>query len=653
MNLISSIRKALAITGLALMPAALFAQVQGYVDLHSHLMAEHAYGGSFLWGSASGDEETAVHRCDGNFRQPGWPAPPVPYDIGNGSHGATKYPVVSELINSEGYNPFDSDTGWHLRKRNGYDTRKCVKVWGFIKVPGTCPKKNYTGWPRWNSIAHQQMWHGWLKQSRDQGLKLMMVSFAESNFLCNSTPANRRRYRSCDEMESVRRQAAAVWDFAAKYSDWVGIAETPSQARALIARGKLALVLSVEVTKLFPEGDFIAQLDELRSMGIRSVQLAHHTDNRFTGAAPINKLIQVANLVEQLEGDVTKINDFTCRDVNGNEGACDGINYLNELGLKDDGRQLVSAMMDRGMLMDVAHLSRKAFSETYEIAMQRSKPYPLVYSHVHTFDTISSSEERHEKFLLDKEIRQIVETGGMIGLRTGPEKTNQYIDSFGAAAVANTCEGSTRSFAQSLMYSIDRGLNVGFGADLNGFTSQLKPISHCASDKPERNVFHEKGFSDAAMFPYLMQDLQRVGVPQRYSDHLNNSAEIFLQIWERSQSLATVPGIGDKPVAVCKINVLSERPGSAELELDGSASYDPDGSIVSHSWKTYRDDLYLGQGDRVNVSESTSTVGGEYRQYKLEVTDNRGDQHTTSCGVWVQGLGLECIVDEWGQNICP
>ena len=95
-----------------------------------------------------------------------------------------------------------------------------------------------------------------------------------------------RRY-DCDEMASVYRQAAATRAFATRNSSWVGIATSPAEARALIAQGKLALVLSVEVTKLFPSGDFIAQLDALRAQGIRSVQVAHHADNRFAGAAPI------------------------------------------------------------------------------------------------------------------------------------------------------------------------------------------------------------------------------------------------------------------------------------------------------------------------------------------------------------------------------
>jgi hypothetical protein len=38
-----------------------------------------------------------------------------------------------------------------------------------------------------------------------------------------------------------------------------------------------------------------------------------------------------------------------------------------------------------------------------------------------------------------------------------------------------------------------------------------------------------------------MSDLAQVSVPQPYIDHLNRSAETFLRLWERSESLAVVP----------------------------------------------------------------------------------------------------------------
>ncbi|HEV8577642.1 MAG TPA: membrane dipeptidase [Thermoanaerobaculia bacterium] len=501
-------------------PGAEAQPVTGYVDLHSHLMAEHSFGGRWFWGTVEGPIDWAVRRCDGNF--PGW------------SHGATQFPIVSEFLGS--------DTGWHLGKRRGYDRRRCKRFLG-INIPGTCPREHFEHWPMWNAIAHQQMWQGWLQQAHQNGLQIMVVSLAESSFLCINTPPVMRRY-DCDEMASVQRQATFARDFTIRNSGWVGIATTPVQARALIQQGKLALVLSVEVTKLFPTGDFVAQLDQLRGLGVRSVQVVHHADNRFGGAAPVPELMSAADLVETITfSNITAINDIVCRNSAGATGRCDGENYLNVQGLTPEGDTLVRAMMDRGMLVDVAHLSRRSFADVYSIAHQRGD-YPLLYSHAHMWETISSAEKRHEKYLRDDEIPMITGTGGMVGLRTGPEDTVPWGNS-----VANRCQGTARSFAQSLMYAVDRGLTVGFGADLNGFIKQLKPrfrFFDCNQDLSEilatggPNELQKKGLAHVGLLPTLMNDLSVVGVPAYYLDHLNRSAENFLRLWERSVSMATI-----------------------------------------------------------------------------------------------------------------
>ena len=533
--------------------------VDGYVDLHSHLTAEQSFGGGWFWGTINGPMETAVQRCDGNFL--------------THSHAATMFPIVSEFIGA--------DTGWHLGKRRGYDRRRCKRFLG-ITIPGTCPQEHFEHWPMWNAIAHQQMWRGWLQQAHNGGLQVMMVSLAESNFLCINTALQSRRY-GCDEMESVRRQAAFARSFVAANSGWVGIAQTPAEARSLIAQGKLALVLAVEATRLFPTGDYLAQLDELRGLGVRSVQVTHHADNRFGGAAPIPKLMDTADLVESLWSfggfpiNLTAIDDIVCRNASGQTGTCDGEQYLNERGLSSEGTTLVNAMMDRGMLLDVAHESRKSFAATYDLARAHGN-YPLLYSHTHAWDTIDPDEERHEKYLRPEEIRMIVDTGGMIGLRPGPEATVAY--PAGGGIVANSCQGSSRSFAQSLMYAVDHGLEVGFGADFNGFIEQLKPRfrpgslifpqADCRDDtlaligSGGLNDLHRKGLAHVGLLPALMTDLQAVGTPPGYLARLNQSAETFLRIWERSVSLAVPPAAGNLALGAASSASSTYCEGSGE-----------------------------------------------------------------------------------------
>ena len=105
---------------LILSSAAHSQPIQGFAELHSHLMAEHSFGGSWYWGTADGPMEWALRRCDGNPTQ---------------SHGAIEgLPGVAEFI--------ATDTGIHLGKRRGYDRRRCKRVFG-INIPGTCPRPHF------------------------------------------------------------------------------------------------------------------------------------------------------------------------------------------------------------------------------------------------------------------------------------------------------------------------------------------------------------------------------------------------------------------------------------------------------------------------------------------------------------------------------
>ncbi len=503
---IRKVKYALAITSISLMVSfnSGAQTVTGFADLHSHLMAEHTFGGSWYWGNADGNKDWALRRCDGAPTQ---------------SHASINLPGVGEFVGR--------DTGIHLGYRRGYDRRRCRRVFG-ITIPGTCPRPHFAHWPSHESIAHQQMWHGHLRQAFEGGMKLMVVSLAESNFLCRHTPANRRKYK-CDEMASVHRQLDKLAAFTSNHSNWLGIARTAADARRLISQNKLALVIAVEVSNLFPSGNVNAQLDQLYAKGVRSLQIVHHHNNRFSGAAPIQRLVSIVNTLETLAlgKEISRINDVSCGT------NCDGDTRVNTLGLKNEGAALVNAMMDRGMLVDVAHVSRKSFKQIHSIMSQRSN-YPIFYSHAHLFDSIHSSEARNEKYIKPDEIQLINQTGGMVGLRTGLERAVAH-----GSNVANTCDGSIRSFAQSLMAGVDQGLNIGLGADLNGFITQMRPRCRRDSDSATREV-QNKGLAHVGLLPELIRDLRNVGVPQRYIDHLNGSAERFIVMWERAEAISSI-----------------------------------------------------------------------------------------------------------------
>lgn len=556
--------------------------ILGFSELHSHLMAEHSFGGKWYHGNADGRFTHAVKRCSGNL-------PKIKLfgitlhdfgpkhgnidlakdlfpDIGiNLDFGPLVDQVASEFVgvyrqtstyDKKGTFLTLGDTGLHLGKRRGFDNRRCKKfLWW--NVPGTCPKTSYADWPSWDTMAHQQMWFGWLQQANNKGLNIMMVSLAESKLLCHRMPGNHANYVGCNEMDSISRQMEQLKAYVARNDWWVEIALSPQHAREIIqTKRKLALVVSAEVTDLFPagKGSWRYQLDKLYNAGFRSVQLAHHGNNDFAGAAPIPKLVDLAGKIDDhlYDSNFTTIDEPECED------NCNGTTQLNRKGLSTEGRALVTEMMSRGMLVDVAHSSRRTIQEVYHMSMQHNSadpnandPYPMFYSHAHFLDT-AANYEVNEKYITKTEAAWIAQTNGMVGLRTGPERTKSYSPS----GVANNCHGSSRSFAQSFAYGIDQGLKIGFGADFNGFTHQMLPRDghrirdtvkvrdgkeSCGGWESHNNAqastlvtddYISKGLAHIGLLPNLIEDLDRVGLKQNYLDAINSSAEQFVQTWE-------------------------------------------------------------------------------------------------------------------------
>lgn len=536
----------------------------GFADLHVHIATEYAFGGNWLHGHLEGDAAHAVGRCDGNSPTIYLPATNSLAKIP--THAATKYRVVDEFIGAYGKDEYggaltSGDTGVHLGKRRGYDPRQCQSICLLPNpfnpanclvnpsiIPGTCPKEHFEHWPSWDTIAHQQTWEGWIRQAHQKGMSLMVVSLMDSELLCNVTPNLSRKY-ACDEMATIYRQLDAVKNFVAA-RDWAEIAYSAEQAREIIHSGKLAMVLAVEVTNLFPEGDYLAQLDQFYDLGVRSFQVVHHANNRFGGAVPIPKLVDLARQVEALSfTEFTAIDDFQCVNSQGQTGDCDGATYLNPQGLTTHGKILVKAMMAKGMLVDISHLSRSSIRDAYQLAKSYHN-YPLFYSHAHFWDVIDSGH-KNEKYINAEEIGYIKDTGGMIGLRTGPEKTVSDFEHF--SNVDNNCQGSSRSFAQSLAYGDYHGLNIGFASDLNGFIQQMLPRhgdsdESCGGDLHQQaqqfygtgTDFDKQGLGHIGLLPEIITDLDAVGMKPSPINNIESSSESFIQMWERSESKSRV-----------------------------------------------------------------------------------------------------------------
>jgi microsomal dipeptidase-like Zn-dependent dipeptidase len=390
---------------------------------------------------------------------------------------------------------------------------------------------DYKGWPRWDTIAHQQVWEGFLKDAHQKGLSLIIVSAVNFKPMCMFMPKSNRKY-SCNDMDAVDVQITALHKFIDD-RNWVELALSPAHARKIIESGKLAILLSIEVTDLFEDMDWKKALDHYYSRGVRTFQIAHQLNNRFAGAAIHDEIFQFFQFLRRLKNYDLKRFDFK-KDASGK----------NKMGLTNEGKELIKKMIAKNMLIDLAHLSEVAIHDTVEILKTTSPNYPLYMSHGHFRDIMVGRFARYEKSSPQWVLEIIKDHNGIFGLRTGAETTKHF------GKVPNDCDGSSKSFAQAYEYGKSRGINIALASDLNGFIQQIRPrfgnnreTCGASGDKKRRlaqqkiqtnplgRSFDQSGLGHIGQLNDLVDELRNFGVD---TSELDKSSENFIVMWERA-----------------------------------------------------------------------------------------------------------------------
>lgn len=518
------------------------AVVDGYVDPHNHVMSEFAFGGGWLWGSVFGNQSVALASCDGGDNHGRALLSQIPFQQCPTNLSSVAFALALFI---DIYFPhlvqLGADSGIHPTKTSGYP--------------------NYSDWPRWDTITHQQVWRGWLQDAFNQGVKIVVLSAVNFKFLCDTVPAVNKMF-SCDEMLSVDQQLQAAHSLAMQ-EPWLEIATSPQEARDIISSGKMAMVLSIEASNLFGDEDLNIAIDKYYAMGVRSLQLVHQLNNRFGGTAHHHPIFFLAEYLKnchtsflchhpkfKLGGVFLPIFGFdldaTCK---------------NTQGLTSEGQALIDKMIERHMIIDLAHLSEKGVESVYT-TVKNNDYYPLFISHGHLRSVVVPEMQIEEKTTPDNVLTYLRETGGMFGLRTGAEELQTYNN----GSSKNWCHGSARSVAQA--YELADQLfhvNVALSTDLNGFITQTRPRFGSASQGPcsaaeylpERicqrlyentistdpatgSSFDTKGLGDIGALPEMILQVKNYGVD---TTTLNKSAENFLRMWERAY-------VRDGPVAL-------------------------------------------------------------------------------------------------------
>jgi hypothetical protein len=342
-----------------------FASVTGFLEGHQHWMNFEFLGGEFQCGRA-------------------WHAYGVPYAI----------PDCSSVEGPQG---------------------SAAPVQNFLNYGAPEHPHDTTGWPKlteWgaHNLTYDGVYWRWVERAWMSGLRLMVVPINENRVLCELMP---RKHNSCDEMDAVRLALRDMRELQ-RYVDaqaggpgkgFFQIVTTPDAARRVINRGRMAVVLEIEVSELFgcrgwdtstcDRKQIDRELAEVYRKGVRSSLLLNKFDNPLTGvrfdSGPVGILINAGN--HQSAGSFWSAKTCTGRlhdneietFVPGGSAFLDSVfaqlgitsgtypayppaPHCNRRGLTDLGHYVERKMIQRHMIINPDHMSQRAVADTLTLA---------------------------------------------------------------------------------------------------------------------------------------------------------------------------------------------------------------------------------------------------------------------------------------------
>ncbi|HEX8206024.1 MAG TPA: Coagulation factor 5/8 type domain-containing protein [Solirubrobacteraceae bacterium] len=428
----------------------------------------------------------------------------------------------------------------------------------------------FKDWPDDHSLTHETTYWKWVERAWMGGLRLYVNLLVDNAVLCEVYPFKRH---NCNEMDTVRLEAKRMFELQdyidAQYGGpgkgWYRIVKDPFEARRVISQGKLAVVMGIEVSKLFDCGiqnrqaecttDQVDQrLAEVYDMGVRQMELINKFDNALGGVAgdsgDTGAVTNTGNRYETGQfwdmrtcdhehPDASDREQHSIHKHNDDSLIANGINafippgtapiypappHCNQFGLTDLGAHLVNKMIDRGMIVDPDHLSVSARNRLLEVVEARD------YSGIISSHSWSSPDA----------YPRIYRLGGVI------------------TPYAGDSESFVEKWRDLRKIPLDRRFYPGFGygADMNGFGSQGTPrgadvpnpvtypfksfVGDVTFDKQRSGErvydINVDGVDHYGLYPDWIEDLRKLAGDEIVED-MARGAESYLQMWERAEGV--------------------------------------------------------------------------------------------------------------------
>jgi len=420
---------------------------------------------------------------------------------------------------------------------------------------------SFKGWPSPPSLTHEQTYYRWIERAYLGGVRIMVNDLVENVALCDVYPI---KHNSCDDMTSIRLQYRRLHELESFIDEksggpgqgWFRIVRDPFEARRVVNEGKLAVVVGIETSEIFGCGgsealprcsrdQIVAGLDEIQRMGVASFFPIHKFDNALGGvrfdSGTFGAAINAANFkqtghfweIEPCGGagednpQDTAVPESEVIDAGLLSLFPKGLvpvypppPHCNALGLTPLGEFTVEQMIDRGLMIEVDHMSLKSATRAVELA--EAQRYPGVLSS-HSW--------------MDPHLRsRVYSLGGFIEpITTSPESFIEEWRQLRAVADPRFRFG------------------IGFGADANGFHAQPpargidkpNPVTYPFTSLDGQVSFGKQvsgqrvydvnadGVAHYGLYPDWMEQL-RLLAGKPIADDLMSGAEAYLETWERA-----------------------------------------------------------------------------------------------------------------------
>ena len=258
--------------------------VWGFADMHSHPMSYLGFGQKLFHGQP-----------DGGANDPENPS--LALGDCNPDHGGfgvdnLKGDYFRELLISV------TDGGGLDPHRQGWDPT---------------PMKQFSKWPVFSTLSHQQMWYEWIRRSYDGGQRIMVALCVNSKLLATASKGTPGAPRTDREVADL--QIEQLTNFVARHSDFMEIAYSPFDLRDIVRRDKLAIIIGVELDDIgnlvedgnvketgpydFPDdysaGQVTKEITRLYNHGVRYMFTVHLADNKFGGTPIANDLLNIGS----------------------------------------------------------------------------------------------------------------------------------------------------------------------------------------------------------------------------------------------------------------------------------------------------------------------------------------------------------------------